>query len=55
MVVKAERWKHTVDMQEVHSFEEGFYSPSWIYMGLDFSSQVAAMEGFYNPSLTCMP
>ena len=28
MVVVTERWKHTVDMQEVHSFEEGFYSPS---------------------------
>ena len=28
MVVVAERRKYTVDMQEVHSSEEGFYSPS---------------------------
>ena len=33
----------------------GFYSPSWTYFHLDSSPQVAAMEGFYNPSLTCMP
>ena len=32
----------------------GLYSPSWTYMGLDFSQRVAAMEGFYSPSLTCM-
>ena len=38
-----------------HSSMEGFYSPSWTYLGLDFSPQVAAMEGFCNPSLTCMP
>ena len=40
----------------VHS-SIGFYSPSWSYMGLDFSPRVAdsAMEGFYNPSLTCIP
>ena len=33
----------------------GFYSNSWTYIHLDSSPQVAAMEGFYNPSLTCMP
>ena len=34
----------------------GFYSPSWTYIHLDFSPWVAdpAMEGFCNPSWTCM-
>ena len=34
----------------------GFYSPSWAYMGLDFSPMVAdfSMLGFYSPSLPCM-
>ena len=34
----------------------GFYSPSWTYIHLDFSSWVAdpAMEGSCNPSWTCM-
>ena len=61
----AEELKHKMEKYEVHklgehcrkvhSFMEGFYSPSWTKMGLDFSPRVAdsAMEGFYNPSLTC--
>ena len=34
----------------------GFYSPSWTYIYLDFSPQVAdfAIQGFYSPSLSCM-
>ena len=34
----------------------GFYSPSWTYIHLDSSPQVAnfAMQGFYSPSLSCM-
>ena len=62
--VEAETKRHTLDVEEVHTVEApcrrvhspiGLYSPSWTYMGLDFSPQVAGMEGFYNPSLTCMP
>ena len=53
-----------MEKQEVHKLREnyrwvhlsiGLYSPLWTYMGLDFSLQVAAMEGSYNPSLTCIP
>ena len=66
MVVEAETKRHTVDVEEVYKLGEhyrrvhssiGLYSPSWTYMGLDFSLQVVAtaMEGSCNPSLTCMP
>ena len=66
VVVLAEDLRHNMEKQKVHKLGEhcrrvhssiGLYSPSWTYMGLDFSSHVAdsAMEGFYNPSLTCMP
>ena len=81
MVAAAEKWRHNMEVQEVHIVEVlvpmrnlcdspnygckhyhmvnssiGFYSPSWTYMGLDFSLQVAAtaMEGSCNPSLICM-
>ena len=65
VVVEAEELMHTVDVEEVHKLGEhcrevhssiGFYSPTWTYMGLDLSPRVtdSAMEGFYNPSLTCM-
>ena len=59
VVVVAEELRHNMEKQEVHKLGEhcrgvnssiGFYSPSWTYMGLDFSPRVAdsAMEGFYN-------
>ena len=65
MVVVAEELRHKMEKREVHKLGEhyrkvhssiGFYSPSWTYMSLDFSPQFAdyAMEGFCNPSLTCM-
>ena len=65
MVAAAEKWGHNMEKQEVYKLREhyrrvhssiGFYSPSWTYMGLDFSPQVvdSAMECFYSPSLTCM-
>ena len=54
-----------MEKQEVHKLREhyrwvhssiGLYSPSWTYLGLDFSPKVAdlAMLGFYSPSLPCM-
>ena len=66
VVVVAKELRHNMEKQEVHKLGEhckrvhssiGLYSPSWTYMGLDFSPQVpdSSMEGFYNPSLTCMP
>ena len=62
----AEELRQNVEKQEVHKLREnyrrlhssiGLYSPSWTYLGLDFSPMVAysAMEGSYSPSLTCMP
>ena len=65
MVVETEELRHNMEKQEVHKLGEhcrrvhssiGPYSPSWTYMGLDFSPQVAnsAMGGFCNPSLTYM-
>ena len=65
VVVEAEELMHTVDVEEVHKLGEhcrevhssiGLYSPSYTYLGLDFSPQVVdyAMECFYSPSLTCM-
>ena len=66
MVVEvAEELRNNMEKQKVHKLGEhcrrvhssiGFYSPSLTYMGLDFSPQFAdfAMEGFCNPSLTCM-
>ena len=65
VVVLAEELRHNMEKQEVHKLGEhcrrvhssiGLYSPSWTYMGLDFSPWVAdsAMGGFCNPSLTCM-
>ena len=66
VVVVAEELRHNMEKQGVHKLGEhcrrvhssiGLYSLSWTYMGLDFSPQVTdyAMEGFCNPSLTCMP
>ena len=57
----AKELKANMEKQEVHKLGEhyrrvhssiGFYSPSWTYLGLDFSAQVvdSSMEGFYNPS-----
>ena len=65
VVVVAEKLRHNMEKQEVHKLGEycrrvhssiGLYSPLWTYMGLDFSPHVvdSAMEGFCNPSLTCM-
>ena len=65
VIVVAGELRHNMEKQEVHKLGEhcrmvhssiGFYSPSWTYMGLDFSPQFAdsAMESFCNPSLTCM-
>ena len=65
MVVETEELKHKMEKQEVHKLGEhyrrvhssiGPYSPSWTYMGLDFSLLVvdSAMGGFCNPSLTSM-
>ena len=65
MVVETEELRHNMEKQEVHKLGKhyrrvhpslGFYSPSWIYMGLDLSPRVAnsAMEGSYSPSLTCI-
>ena len=65
MVIKAEAKRHTMDVEEVHTVEEhcrrvhssiGLYSPSYTYLGLDFSPQVVdfSMECFCNPSFTCM-
>ena len=65
MVTTAEELRPNVEKQEVHKLREhyrrvhssiGFYSPSYTYLGLDFSPMVAnsVMEGFYSPSLTCM-
>ena len=53
-----------MEKQEVHKLREhyrrvhssiGLYSPSYSYLGLDFSPWVAdlAMEGSCNPSWTC--
>ena len=66
MVVEAKTKRHIVDVEEVHKLgghyrgvhsSTDFYSPSWTYIGLDFSPNFAdfAMEGFCSPSLTCMP
>ena len=53
----AEELRYTVKApcRWVHS-SIGLYSPSWIWVGLDFSPRVAdvAMLGFYSPSLSCM-
>ena len=53
----AEELRYTVEApcRRVHS-SIGLYSPTWIYVDLDFSLQVVAtaMEGSCNPSLTCM-
>ena len=65
MVAAAEKWGHNMEKQEVHKLREhyrrvhssiGLYSPSYTYLGLDFSPWVAdpAMEGTCNPSWTCM-
>ena len=59
MVVEvAEELRYTVEApcRRVHS-SNGLYSPSWIYVGLDFSPRVAdfAMRGSYSPSLSYMP
>ena len=57
VVVVAEELRYTVEAscRRVHS-SIGLYSPSWIWVGLDFSPRVAdvAMIGFYSPSLSCM-
>ena len=61
VVVVAKELRHNMEKQEVHKLGEhcrrvhssiGFYSPSWTYLGSDFSPQVVAstMEGFGNPS-----
>ena len=66
MVAEAEELRQNVEKQEVHKSREhyrrvyssiGLYSPSYTYLGLDFSLMVAdfAMEGSYSPSLTFMP
>ena len=60
-----EELRHNMEKQEVHEVgghyrgvhsSTDFYSPSWTYMGLDFSPMVVdfSMESFCNPSLTCM-
>ena len=51
---KQEVYKLREHYRQVHS-SIGLYIPSWTYMGLDFSLQVAAtaMEGSYSPSLSC--
>ena len=65
MVVETKELRHNMVKQEVHNLGKhcrrvnsslGFYSPSWIYMGLDFSPMVvdSTMEGSYSPLLTCM-
>ena len=65
MVAAAEKWGHNMEKQEVHKLSGhyrwvhssiGLYSPSYTYLGLDFSPWVAdlAMEGSCNPSWTCM-
>ena len=61
VVVVVEELRHNMEKQEVHKLGEhcrrvnssiGFYSPSWTYLGSDFSPQVvdSAMEGFCNSS-----
>ena len=66
VVVVAEELKPNMEKQEVHKLGEhcrrvhssiGLCSPSWTYLGLDFSPRVvdSSMEGFCKPSLTCMP
>ena len=54
-MVKQEVHKLGGHCRRVHS-SIGLYSPSWTYLGLDFSPQVvdSTMEGFCNPSLTYM-
>ena len=46
VVAAAEKWGHNMEKHEVHKLEEhcrrvhssiGLYSPSWTYLGLDFS------------------
>ena len=56
MVVEEEVHKLRGHYKGVHSSTD-FYSPSWTDIGLDFSPKVAdlSMEGFYSPSLICMP
>ena len=65
MVVETEELKHKMEKQEVHKLGEhcrrvhssiGPYSPSWTYMGLDFSPRVAdsTMGCFWYLSLTYM-
>ena len=65
VVVVAEELKPNMEKQEVHKLGEhyrrvhssiGLCSPLWTYLGLDFSPWVvdSVMEGFCNPSLTCM-
>ena len=50
---------HTMEApcKRVHSPMEDSSSPSWTYIPLDSSPQVAnfAKAGLYNPSWTCMP
>ena len=61
VVAAAEKWGHNMEKHEVHKLGEhyrkvhssiGLYSPSWTYLGLDFSPHVvdSAMECFCNPS-----
>ena len=61
VVAAAEKWGHNMEKQEVHKLGEhcrkvhssiGLYSPSWTYLGLDFSPQAvdSTMECFCNPS-----
>ena len=66
MLAVAKELRQNVEKQEVHKLREhyrrvhssiGLYSPSYTYLGLDFSPMIAdfAMEGSYSPSLTIMP
>ena len=56
-MVAAEKWGHNMEVQEVHKLREhyrrvyssiGLYSPSYLYLDLDFSPRVAdfTMLGF---------
>ena len=61
MVAATKKWGHNMEKHEVYKLVEhcrlvhssiGLYSPSWTYLGLDFSPRVfdSAMECFCNPS-----
>ena len=52
---KQEVYKLREHYRRVHS-SISLYSPSYTYLGLDFSPRVAdfAMLCFYSPSLSCM-